>query len=117
MGGPDLQAMSFNIQPLNLNFTLANATSAGVSFNFDGTKEVINSINYTGQLASFVFQLSTGGFNWSFSDSANSALNSSGTITASIATPLPAALPLFASGGALLGFLGWRRKRKAIVTA
>ncbi len=28
------------------------------------------------------------------------------------ATPLPAALPLFASGGALLGFLGWRRKRK-----
>jgi hypothetical protein len=27
-------------------------------------------------------------------------------------TPLPAALPLFASGGALLGFLGWRRKRK-----
>lgn len=117
LGGPDLQAMSFNIQPLNLNFTLANATSAGVSFNFDGTKEVINSINYTGQLASFVFQLSTGGFNWSFSDSANSALNSSGTITASIATPLPAALPLFASGGALLGFLGWRRKRSAIATA
>jgi hypothetical protein len=29
------------------------------------------------------------------------------------ATPLPAALPLFASGGALLGFLGWRRKRKS----
>ncbi len=28
------------------------------------------------------------------------------------ATPLPAALPLFASGGGLLGFLGWRRKRK-----
>lgn len=30
-----------------------------------------------------------------------------------VATPLPAALPLFASGGALLGFLGWRRKRKS----
>jgi hypothetical protein len=27
-------------------------------------------------------------------------------------TPLPAALPLFASGTGLLGFLGWRRKRK-----
>jgi hypothetical protein len=27
-------------------------------------------------------------------------------------TPLPAILSLFASGGALLGFLGWRRKRK-----
>jgi len=29
------------------------------------------------------------------------------------ATPLPAALPLFASGAGLLGFFGWRRKRKA----
>jgi hypothetical protein len=28
------------------------------------------------------------------------------------ATPLPAALPLFASGAGVLGFLGWRRKRK-----
>ena len=28
-------------------------------------------------------------------------------------TPLPAALPLFATGSGLLGFLGWRRKRKA----
>ncbi len=27
-------------------------------------------------------------------------------------TPLPAALPLFASGAGVLGFLGWRRKRK-----
>lgn len=30
-----------------------------------------------------------------------------------IATPLPAALPLFATGLGGLGFLGWRRKRKA----
>ena len=29
-----------------------------------------------------------------------------------IATPLPAALPLFASGLAALGLLAWRRKRK-----
>jgi hypothetical protein len=27
-------------------------------------------------------------------------------------TPIPGALPLFASGGGLLAFLGWRRKRK-----
>ncbi len=35
------------------------------------------------------------------------------------ATPLPAALPLFATGLGALGFLGWRRKRKvgAIATA
>jgi len=30
------------------------------------------------------------------------------------ATPLPAALPLFATGLGALGLLGWRRKRKAI---
>ena len=31
--------------------------------------------------------------------------------SAVVVTPLPGALPLFASGAALLGFLGWRRKR------
>ena len=33
-------------------------------------------------------------------------------ITGPIATPLPAALPLFATGLGALGLLGWRRKRK-----
>jgi len=33
--------------------------------------------------------------------------------TAPPSTPLPAALPLFASGLGALGLLGWRRKRKA----
>jgi hypothetical protein len=32
--------------------------------------------------------------------------------TTSIATPIPAALPLFATGLGALGLLGWRRKRK-----
>jgi hypothetical protein len=32
---------------------------------------------------------------------------------AAVVTPLPGALPLFASGGALLGFLGWRRRKVA----
>ncbi len=31
------------------------------------------------------------------------------------ATPLPAALPLFASGAGVLGYFGWRRKKKAAV--
>ena len=34
------------------------------------------------------------------------------TVTAVSATPLPAALPLFASGLGALGLFGWRRKRK-----
>jgi len=32
-------------------------------------------------------------------------------------TPLPATLPLFASGLGALGVLGWRRKRKVQATA
>ncbi len=39
--------------------------------------------------------------------------NFGATVVAQVeTTPLPAALPLFASGAGLLGFLGWRRKRK-----
>jgi len=34
------------------------------------------------------------------------------TLSAIAATPLPAALPLFATGLGALGLLGWRRKRK-----
>jgi hypothetical protein len=35
----------------------------------------------------------------------------------SITTPLPAALPLFATGVGALGLLGWRRKRKVQAAA
>jgi hypothetical protein len=31
-----------------------------------------------------------------------------------VETPLPAALPLFATGLGALGLLGWRRKRKIV---
>jgi hypothetical protein len=37
--------------------------------------------------------------------------------TASATTPLPATLPLFATGLGALGLLGWRRKRKAVAIA
>jgi hypothetical protein len=40
--------------------------------------------------------------------------NQSNSISVETTTPLPAALPLFASGLAGLGLLGWRRKRKAV---
>jgi hypothetical protein len=33
----------------------------------------------------------------------------------STGTPIPGALPLFASGAGLLGFFGWRRKRKQTI--
>ena len=42
-----------------------------------------------------------------------SVLNGTITSVTESATPLPAALPLFATGLSGLGLLGWRRKRKA----
>jgi hypothetical protein len=45
----------------------------------------------------------------------NNLRNPGGNWTSVVsATPLPAALPLFASGLGALGMLGWRRKRKAL---
>jgi hypothetical protein len=40
-----------------------------------------------------------------------------GTLSVNFATPLPAALPLFASGCGALGLLAWRRKRKVATAA
>lgn len=40
-----------------------------------------------------------------------------GYIVEFAATPLPAAFPLFASGLGAIGLLGWRKKRKNILTA
>jgi hypothetical protein len=39
------------------------------------------------------------------------------SLTAPATTPIPAALPLFATGLGALGLLGWRRKRKAAALA
>ena len=44
-------------------------------------------------------------------------LNDFGTNGTWSETPLPAALPLFATGIGGLGLLGWRRKRKAQAVA
>jgi len=46
----------------------------------------------------------------------NSGPSNSGTFTLT-ATPLPAALPLFAGGLGVMGLFGWRRKRKAAAIA
>jgi len=49
---------------------------------------------------------------------ANSKLTGlSGTFTSVAATPIPAALPLFATALGMMGFFGWRRKSTAAVAA
>jgi hypothetical protein len=65
------------------------------------TLEIISRLSITGILGTNGLPLSFGDLNI-FAD---------GSITA--ATPLPAALPLFAGGLGVLGFLARRRKKKA----
>jgi hypothetical protein len=99
-GGTDL---------LKLIFTAAQMTDLNTSKSFSGSPNGIN-ILFAG--------VPTSGGSLSFTgfDSVNLTANStsSGDPTT---TPLPAALPLFASGLSALGLLGWRRKRKAAAIA
>jgi hypothetical protein len=61
----------------------------------------------------FSIQASGGGAGFTIpSDQLFVTAQSAWTIVPLVPTPLPAALPLFATGLGALGLLGWRRKRK-----
>ena len=50
-----------------------------------------------------------------FNDAPPAAFRAAVTVSAdAAAVPLPAAFPLFAAGLSAMGFMGWRRKRKAL---
>jgi hypothetical protein len=87
---------------ISLSYHFAAHYGAGLSLNLS------NGILTVLSLSDFVF------------DNANrftDFLHFSGTIENITPTPLPAALPLFATGLGALGLLGWRRKRKAQAAA
>ena len=84
-----------------LGFTFVNATDGG---NTIGAAVGLNGIAYFG---TGTYELFIG-----------LATDRHGDLTVSVAeTPLPAALPLFATGLGTLGLLNWRRKRKTAAVA
>jgi hypothetical protein len=98
---------------------LADYTPSGspVPFNFNAQTtvdvDVTNLVNaqigqqYIALLLVWATSTSTGTVNF------NGRPVAAPTLTVDVsAVPLPAALPLFASGTCLLGFIGWRRKRR-----
>jgi|ERR1035437_5356988 hypothetical protein len=95
--------------------------SGTTSSNMDGSD---------GIFSNSLVKLTINGTLYSFTDSTNALIGSPigsanetipwtqiGDISATSATPLPAALPLFATGLGALGLLGWRRKKKAAALA
>jgi hypothetical protein len=106
-------------QSLQISYWLSavvdNFSDFDVSFNGKQLSFVVDP-NTSGVWTNFVlFVTATGSDTLTFGfrdDPAYIALDNI-DVSAVAATPLPAALPLFATGLAGLGLLGWRRKRRA----
>jgi hypothetical protein len=118
----------------NASPTLLSATSAGLFFNFEYSGPLIfNAFDFNAGTSPFLAYCAapnsvaecTGfgpgiliinnpvqGTSWGAEFSGPPLPGSDEIATATPATPLPTALPLFATGLGGLGLLGWRRKRK-----
>ena len=83
----------------------------GIYFNYPdpGLAGLLGPQLYSGTEANPTFSL--GSFAEIYSPDGNTFYNA--TVTITTATPLPAALPLFASGIGAIGLAAWRRKKKA----
>jgi hypothetical protein len=113
-GGPftinnlDSTNYSFDVQTSSTGAIVGWTILASISSSFFNiTVATSNSGDLTSSLGPTTFMSASNGFSpgtWSVSDPPS-------------ATPLPAAVPLFAGGLGALGLLGWRRKRKAAALA
>jgi hypothetical protein len=102
---------------------LAASSSVGGGVGFDSsflavpegyTSETLVSDSSTYDTATFLsLGVTPGTYIWTWGAGADQSF----TLDIVAPTPLPAALPLFATGLGTLGLFGWRRKRKAAVLA
>ena len=106
-----LTSMNVNIGPATFGIT-----DSAVSYMFVGSTFVLTGISGTSGTDSLFSIVFGGGGLYTFTDSANSSLNSLGLVSISQAsvsqTPLPTSLPLLATGLGILAMLYWFRKRK-----
>ena len=120
----DLNSLEFNID--GHVFTLGQATGGSGQVVLDGIGHLTN-IDYSAPAPiSLWVVVQASGIVYNYKDVATNHF-SYGLITAVLhegdaeqglaSTPLPGALPLFATGLGALGLLGWRRKRKAAALA
>jgi hypothetical protein len=111
--GPNLLSASWSFTAAAQGSS-ALVINAGTGLDFSGTVE--DSFDTFSQaIATTVGQSYTLDFLFSTNGDPPSELVATAS-GASVTTPLPAALPLFAGGLGALGLLGWRRKRKAMAS-
>jgi hypothetical protein len=111
--GTLLGSLGAHNAPLVFNSALSPTLTGGVQYWLTVSSVIQNSIvwnsNNTGDHSDQATS-TDGGATW-FSPS---GLTPGAYEVDSLVTPLPAALPLFATGLGALGLLGWRRKRKQV---
>jgi hypothetical protein len=127
-----------NYDSLSQTITTTPGDSYTISFNLNvddpttkqgfvvdfGTSELLNLLN-TGTSKLYTFDVGASGSSTAldfmgYNVPSNTFLSEVSVTQDEVATPVPAALPLFASGLGVMGLVGWRRKRKmgaAIVVA
>jgi hypothetical protein len=133
--GKGLDAFTFNLaaagQTVTLSQTMTNAGfgvdatlpqmmsafgkfSYGITLTNAGTgaTQLVFNVTDTNLLSAASFLLSTGNTPAFFAADILSANGNTGAVGVA-ATPLPAALPLYATGMGALGLLGWIRRRRA----
>ncbi len=110
--GPSVTLLDFNINSQDFNVT---STFTSIHTNASAVIDAITVLAFTPDFSGSLF---TGSLTFTYSGPAGAFgsgvinLVATGAGTQDATTPLPAALPLFASGIGAFGFVGWRRKRK-----
>lgn len=88
-----------------LDVSIGGASPISIALSLSYVQSVINFVA-TGSSTSiaFLFQTDSGTGGWSIDDV---------DVSSAAAVPVPAALPLLASGLGVIGFAGWRRQRRS----
>jgi hypothetical protein len=125
LNGPANATFVFNVsgtmQENQAMTLLGGVTASDILFNFLGTSGNVLSTSGGDRLFGTFLATNGGGFQFSNLNLTGELINTAGNVqlvsgsqvTGVSATPLPAALPLYATGLGALALLRWRRKRKA----
>jgi hypothetical protein len=118
-GNTETGAISVTFSNLKVNgvsVTAPGAISGMYSATYTGFDNGTDSIVWTGESGG-VLAVALAGADLNLIDGSDWTVTSNISATALAATPLPAALPLFAGGLGLLGAFGLTRKRKPSISA